>query len=66
MKVLCPDCGAYHDVIRTLEDGVGDEREDVYQIFPTDTCPRTWLRAYELLEAAARFGLAAKQTGEEE
>ncbi len=66
MKVLCPDCGAYHDVIRTLEDGVGDEREDVDPIFPTATCPRTWLRAHELLAAAGRFGLAAKQTGEEE
>lgn len=55
MKALCPSCGVYHEVIRSLEDGFGDDRTMVYEIAPLETCTRSWLSQKDLTEAAARF-----------
>lgn len=59
MRALCPDCGFHHRVVRTLEDGHGDQHRDIYQVTPLDTCTRTWISDRELLEARARFGAEA-------
>lgn len=56
MRALCPSCGLHHEVVRTLEDGVGDQRKDVYQVAALAECNRTWLADSDLLEARARFG----------
>lgn len=56
MRALCPSCGLHHEVVRVLEDGVGDARRDVYQVAPLEECSRSWLSDSELLEARARFG----------
>lgn len=56
MRALCPACGFHHEVVRLLEDGVGDDRKDVYQVAPLEECTRTWLTDRDLLEARARFG----------
>jgi hypothetical protein len=55
MRALCPSCGLHHEVVRILDDGVGDERKDVYQVAPLEECTRTWLADSDLLEARARF-----------
>jgi len=59
MRALCPTCGFHHEVVRVLEDGFGDERKDVYQVAPLETCQRSWLSDKEVLEARARFGQEA-------
>ena len=59
MRALCPACGFHHEVVRLLEDGVGDERRDVYQVAPLEECTRTWLSDKDLLEATARYGVEA-------
>ena len=59
MRALCPSCGLHHEVVRILEDGVGDDRKDVYQIAPLEECTRTWVTDRELLEARARFNQEA-------
>ena len=56
MRALCPSCGFHHVVVRTFEDGHGDERRDVYQVEPLESCTRTWLSDKDILEARARFG----------
>ena len=56
MRALCPACGLHHDVVRTFEDGQGDERRDVYQVAALEECTRTWLSDKDILEARARFG----------
>jgi hypothetical protein len=61
MGALCPICGQYHEVVRALEDGHGDQRRDIYQVSPLTTCERTWISDKELLEASARFGMEAMQ-----
>jgi hypothetical protein len=55
MRALCPSCGFHHEVVRLLEDGVGDERKDVYQVAPLEECTRTWLTDQDVLDARARF-----------
>lgn len=55
MRALCPSCSLHHEVVRILEDGVGDERKDVYQVAPLEERTRTWLADHDLLEARARF-----------
>jgi hypothetical protein len=55
MRALCPSCGFHHEVVRILEDGIGDDRHDVYQVAPLAECERTWLNDKEILEARARF-----------
>jgi hypothetical protein len=59
MGALCPSCGQYHEVVRTLEDGHGDSRKDVFQVSSLPTCERTWISDKEILEASARFGREA-------
>lgn len=59
MGALCPTCGRYHEVVRTVEDGHGDLRKDIYQVTPLESCDRTWISDKELLEASARFGYEA-------
>jgi hypothetical protein len=59
MRALCPTCGLHHEVVRVLEDGHGDERRDVYQLAPLESCERSWLSDADLLEARARFGQEA-------
>ena len=56
MRALCPSCGFHHEIVRILEDGVGDDRKDVYQVAPLEVCTRSWLSDKELFEARARFG----------
>jgi hypothetical protein len=56
MRALCPSCGLHHEVVRVLDDGFGDNRKDVYQVAPLESCSRTWMSDKELLEAQARFG----------
>jgi len=56
MRALCPSCGFHHEVVRVLEDGVGEVQRDVYQIAPLEGCTRTWISDKEILEARARFG----------
>jgi hypothetical protein len=56
MRALCPTCGFHHEVVRVLEDGHGEERQDVYQIAPLEACSRSWLSDKDVLEARARFG----------
>jgi hypothetical protein len=56
MRALCPSCGLHHEVVRVLEDGFGEDRKDVYQIAPLESCTRSWLSDREILEARARFG----------
>ena len=63
MEALCPSCGQYHEVVRALEDGHGEERRDIYQVSPLSTCDRTWFSDRDLLEAAARFGMEAITVG---
>ena len=55
MRALCPSCGLHHEVVRILEDSVGDERKDVYQVAPLEECTGTWLADADLLEARSRF-----------
>jgi hypothetical protein len=55
MRALCPSCGFHHEVVRVLEDGFGENRKDVYQIAPLESCSRSWLSDKELLEARVRF-----------
>jgi hypothetical protein len=59
MRALCPSCGLHHEVVRVLDDGVGDNRKDVYQIAPLESCPRTWLSDKDILEARVRFDVEA-------
>ena len=59
MRALCPSCGCHHEVVRVLEDGVGELRKDVYQIEPLESCTRTWISDRELLEARTRFEVEA-------
>lgn len=59
MRALCPSCGYHHEVVRLLEDGVGDERKDVYQVAALEECTRTWISDRDLLEARARFNQEA-------
>ncbi len=56
MRALCPACGLHHEVVRVLEDGVGDDRRDIYQVEALEECTRTWLSDKDILEARARFG----------
>ncbi len=49
----------HHEVVRVLEDGFGENRADVYQIAPLESCPRSWLSDKELLEARVRFDVEA-------
>ena len=55
MRALCPSCGLHHEVVRILEDGVGDERKDVYQVAPLEEHSRTWLADGDRIDARARF-----------
>ncbi len=59
MRALCPSCGFHHEVVRVLDDGAGDDRRDVYQIAPLESCTRTWLSDKDILEARARFDVEA-------
>ncbi|MCK6587904.1 MAG: hypothetical protein L6Q76_10000 [Polyangiaceae bacterium] len=61
MEALCPSCGQYHEIVRTVEDGHGETRREIYQVSPLTTCERTWISESELLEATARYGLEAVQ-----
>lgn len=56
MRALCPACGFHHEVVRVLDDGVGESRRDIYQVAPLVTCDRAWISDQEVLEAQARFG----------
>lgn len=56
MRVLCPRCELYHDVVRALDDGSDASGPGVYQIAPLPDCPQTSLSERDLLEAAARHG----------
>ncbi|MFT3768551.1 MAG: hypothetical protein QM820_24150 [Minicystis sp.] len=56
MRALCPSCGFHHEVVRVLDDGAGEERKDVYQVVPLESCTRSWLSDKDILEARARFG----------
>jgi len=56
MRALCPSCGLHHEVVRVLEDGHGDERKDVYQVAPLESCPRSWMSDRDILDARAKFG----------
>jgi hypothetical protein len=56
MRALCPKCGFHHEVVRVLEDGVGEARRDLYQVAPLGECPQTWLTERDVLDARARFG----------
>jgi hypothetical protein len=56
MRALCPSCGFHHEIVRILDDGVGERRKDVYQVAPLESCTRSWLSDKEILEAHARFG----------
>jgi hypothetical protein len=66
MRALCPACGFHHEVVRVLEDGFGENRKDVYEVAPLDTCTRTWLSEGELMEARARYGAEAIVTEEDD
>lgn len=55
MRALCPSCGCHHEVVRLLDDGFGDNRKDVYQVAPLESCTRSWISDKELLEARVRF-----------
>lgn len=59
MGALCPSCGQYHEVIRTLEEGQGDSGNEVFQVSSLAMCERTWMSDKDLLEASARFGMEA-------
>jgi len=59
MRALCPQCGLHHEVVRVLEDGFGEQRKDVYQVAPLESCKVAWLSDQQLLEARAKFGLEA-------
>ena len=59
MRALCPSCGLHHEVVRILDDGVGDNRRDVYQVAPLESCPRSWLSDKDILDARARFDVEA-------
>jgi hypothetical protein len=56
MRALCPACGFHHEVVRVLDDGIGEQRKDVYQVAPLENCPKSWLSDAEVLEARAKFG----------
>ena len=49
-------CGFHHEVVRVLDDGHGDQRRDVYQVAPLESCERSWLSDADILEARAKFG----------
>ena len=66
MRALCPSCGLHHEVVRVLEDGQGDQRRDVYQIAPLESCTRSWMTDEDLLEARARFDQEAIIQDEDE
>ncbi len=59
MRVLCPDCGFHHEVVRVLEDGDGESRRDVFETAPVEECSRQWITDSEVLDARARFGAEA-------
>lgn len=56
MRALCPSCGGHHVVVNVLEQGHGDDRKDLYEVAPLETCERTWLTEQDLFEARARTG----------
>jgi hypothetical protein len=66
MRALCPACGCHHEVVRVLDDGFGDNRKDVFQIAPLETCARTWLSDEDLLAARTRFEQESLLTDEDE
>jgi hypothetical protein len=66
MRALCPTCGLHHEVVRILEDGFGDNRKDVYQLAPLESCTRSWMSDKELIEARAKFGVEAIVQDEDE
>lgn len=39
-----------------LEEGTEEDRRDIYQVAPLETCTRTWMTEKDLFEARARFG----------
>lgn len=55
----------HHEVVRVLEDGLGEARRDVYQVAPLGECSRAWLSDNDLFEARARFGEEAVIEDEE-
>lgn len=59
MRVLCPDCGCHHEVVRVLDDGDGESRRDIFETAPLEDCERHWLTDQDLFDARARFGLEA-------
>jgi hypothetical protein len=59
MRVLCPDCGFHHEVVRVLEDGDGETRRDVFETAPLEECTRRWISESEVLDARAQFGAEA-------
>jgi hypothetical protein len=56
VHVLCPSCGLHHEVVRVLDEGLGEGRTDVYQVAPLATCDRSWVSDKDVLEARARYG----------
>jgi hypothetical protein len=56
MRALCPACGLHHEVVRVLEDGHGEQRKDVYQVAPLESCNKSWLSDKDVFEARAKFG----------
>jgi len=59
MRALCPSCGLHHEVVQVMDDGVGDNHKDVYQVAPLESCPRSWLSDKDILDARARFDVEA-------
>jgi hypothetical protein len=59
MRVLCPDCGFHHEVVRVLEDGDGESRRDIFETAAFDECARQWMSEIDVLDARARFGAEA-------
>jgi hypothetical protein len=66
MRALCPTCGQHHEVVRVLEDGIGDQQREVYQVAPLESCTRSWMTDEDLLEARARFDQEAIIQDEDE
>jgi len=56
MRVLCPDCGAHHEVVRVLEDGDGESRHDIFETAPFEDCERRWITDRDVLDARAQYG----------
>lgn len=59
MRVLCPDCGGHHEVVRALEDGDGEVRRDIFETAPLEDCERRWLTDRDVLDARAKYGSEA-------